>query len=502
MDFTIILFAIGALVLCGILLSLVTLVLVIRGRGATGNSSDLASRIDESSRANQQAVQLISNQLNQRVSEQSDSLSGRLLEQSDSISKRLGEQSDSLSGRLGDQTKALNDRISEQTKALNDRISEQSLTVGNELARNREELSRELLQIRQTMEQRLASIQEENTKKLDEMRVTVDEKLSETLERRFAESFTLISDRLESVQRGLGEMQSLAGSVVDLKNVLTNVKTRGSFGEYQLQALLEDVLAPDQYEVNFAPNPRSQQRVEFAVRLPGGDEPVYLPVDSKFPIENYQRLLEAYDSGDRDEIASAYKILLNQARTSAREIRDKYLNPPRTTDFAVMFVPTEGLYAELLREPGFADDLRGLKVVLAGPTTFYALVSTFQVGFTTLAIEKRTGEIETLLGAVKSEFGKFAGILEKVDKRLEQARQEIGNATRKTTTIQRRLRSITELPLDQSILLLEPGGVDSDDAIVILDEYEALDDEGEALVDDEAMGLDDDDGDGGGAGGG
>jgi len=358
----------------------------------------------------------------------------------------------------------LNDRIAEQTRALNDRIGEQNKTVSEELTRNREALSREFELVRNTMEGRLAAIQQDNTKKLEEMRVTVDEKLSATLERRFTESFNLISQRLESVQRGLGEMQNLASNVVDLKNVLSNVKTRGNFGEYQLQALLEDFFTPDQFEVNFAPNLRSQQRVEFAVRMPGYDEPVYMPIDSKFPIEGYQRLVDAYESGDLEAVNRLHDELVTKALRNARDIRDKYLNPPRTTDFGVMFVPTEGLYAELMREPSFADNLRNLKVLLAGPSTLQALIVSFQVGFSTLAIEKRTSEIEQLLGAVKTEFNSFQAILENIDKRLEQARGEIGKATRKTGRINSRLKSVTGLPLGESTRLLEIGDAEVLDA--------------------------------------
>ena len=414
-----------ALTACGLILMVVILLIMVRRGKAPEILPGIIRQLDEGNRAGQQAVQIVGTQLNER--------------------------------------------IAEQTKTLNDRIAEQSQAVNHELARNREELSREFKQVRETMEARLTAIQQDNAKRLDEMRSTVDEKLAETLERRFTESFTLISQRLESVQRGLGEMQTLAGNVVDLKNVLTNVKTRGNFGEYQLLALLEDVFTPDQFETNFAPNLRSQQRVEFAVKMPGFEEPVYLPIDSKFPIENYQRLLEAYEAGDAAGVASLHTELVNQALRFARDIRDKYLNPPRTTDFGIMFVPTESLYAELMREPGFADRMRSYKTLLAGPSTLQALIVSFQVGFSSLAIEKRTSEIEQLLGAVKTEFGNFQGILESVDKRLEQARGEIAKATRKTGTIQRKLKNVTELPTGESTLLLEAGDEeDTDNAEVVV----------------------------------
>ena len=405
-----------------------------------------------------QAISLVSTQLNERIAEQTKT-----------VNEQLSAQAKTVNEQLGGQTQALNERLAEQAKSATEGQQVQTATLSTELKANREEMSKEFAQVRETMEARLKQIQLDNTTKLDEMRATVDEKLSETLEKRFSESFTLISDRLESVQRGLGEMQQLAGSVTALNNVLANVKTRGNFGEYQLQTLLEDVFTPDQYEVNFAPKPRSQQRVEFAIRMPGkSDDPVWLPIDSKFPIESYQRLLDAYESNDPETMLTERRTLLSRTRRFAMDIRDKYLNPPRTTDFAVMFVPTEGLYAELLREPGFADEmLRSNKVLLAGPSTFMALISSLQVGFSTVAIEKRSSEIEKLLGAVKSDFSSFEKTLEKVDQRLEQARTEIGTATRRSSTIQRRLRDVTGLPADESAELLEAGGVFEDTDIEV-----------------------------------
>ncbi|MCL2632614.1 MAG: DNA recombination protein RmuC [Coriobacteriia bacterium] len=445
--------------------------------------STIQRELGDNNRLNQQATELIGSQLNQRISEQTDSLGSRISTQTDSLDTRVTEQTKALNERLTEHTSQTNERLAEQNKATNQQLIAQNEALNKELARNREELSRELKQVREIMEVRIKELQQENSKKLDEMRATVDEKLSETLEKRFSESFTLISDRLESVQRGLGEMQQLAGNVTDLKNILANVKTRGNFGEYQLKALLEEVFTPDQYEANFAPKPRSQQRVEFAIRMPGrAEEAVFLPIDSKFPLEDYQRLLDAYEQGGSEVIAEQRRLLLARTRRFALDIRDKYINPPRTTDFAVMFVPTEGLYAELLREPGFADNLlRNHKVLLAGPTTFIALVSSLQVGFSTLAIEKRSSEVWKLLSSVKTEFATFQSILERVDKRLEQARSEISTATRKTSTIQSKLKDVAELPAAESALLLEGEiddaldkdyGVDADDVLVVEVEVE------------------------------
>ena len=429
------------------LVLLVGLLLILRSvMDSLRKVADIPRRIEESDQLSAQAIQLVSTQLNERIA----------------------EQTRAINHQQAEQTKALNERLTEQARLSNENQTEQTQAVNTELSRNREEMSKEFRQVRETMESRLKDMQQENTKKLDEMRATVDEKLSATLEKRFSESFTLINERLESVQRGLGEMQILAGNVTDLKNILANVKTRGNFGEYQLQALLEDVFTADQYEINFAPNPRSQHRVEFAIKMPGNSsnsEPVFLPIDSKFPIEDYQRLLDAYDGSDKEAIANQHKQLVNQSKIFARDIRDKYLNPPKTTDFGIMFVPTEGLYAELIREPGFANLLyRDYKVLLAGPSVLQAMLVSYQIGFSTLAIEKRSSEIEQLLGAVKTEFDKFEGILENVDKRLEQARNEIGKATQKSGTIRRKLKSVTELPVTESELLLQ--STDSVDAEV------------------------------------
>ena len=451
------------LVIAIVVLLIVLIVLVIRRYSGQA----LERQLQENSRLNQQVTELVGTQLNQRISEQTDSLGQQLAEQTRSTNEQLAEQARNTNEHLASQNQTLNDRITEQTKATNERLTEQNAALTSELARNREELSRELKQVRETMEARLGAIQQDNSKKLDEMRAVVDEKLSETLQQRFSESFTLISERLESVQKGLGEMQVLAGNVTDLKNILANVKTRGNFGEYQLQTLLEDILAPDQYEQNFAPKPRSQQRVEFAVRLPMEGEPVYMPIDSKFPIEDYQRLLDAYDQADSALIDSTYKDLVSKALRFARDIRDKYLNPPRTTDYAIMFVPTEGLYGELVRKPGLLDELRKQRVMLAGPNNLQAMLVNFQIGFSSIAIGQRAGEIEKLLSAVKTEFGSFHSILEKVDQRLVQARTEIEKATKKTSKIQSRLRGVTELPASESALLLESADASESEAEII-----------------------------------
>lgn len=312
-------------------------------------------------------------------------------------------------------------------------------------------------QLRQSVETRLGAIQADNAVKLEEMRKTVDEKLHATLEQRLGDSFKLVSERLELVHKGLGEMQTLAAGVGDLKKVLTNVKTRGTWGEVQLEALLDQMLTADQFDKNVATRPRSNERVEFAIRLPGqgsgADDrrPVWLPIDAKFPIEDYQRLVDAQERADSAALETAAKALEVRLRDEARKIRDKYVEPPYTTDFAVLYLPTEGLYAEALRRPGLAESLqRECRVTLAGPTTLAALLNSLQMGFRTLAIEQRSSEVWSVLGAVKTEFGKFGEALESTRKKLEQATKSIESAGVRTRQIERKLKGVEALPVTEA----------------------------------------------------
>jgi DNA recombination protein RmuC len=314
--------------------------------------------------------------------------------------------------------------------------------------------------LRESVEERLRLIQEDNARKLEQMRATVDEKLHDTLERRLGESFKLVSERLELVQKGLGEMQSLASGVGDLKKVLTNVKTRGTFGEIQLGSLLEQILAPGQYDSNVETRAASGQRVEFALKLPGRDGTaeglVWLPLDAKFPQEDYLRLVEAQEAGDALSAAEASRQLDKAVREMAKTIRDKYLDPPHTTDFGVMFLPTEGLYAEVLRRPGLFEALqRDYKVVITGPTTLAALLNSLQMGFRTLAIEKRSSEVWNMLGAVRTEFSKFGIVLEKTRKKIQEAGNHIEQAATRSRVIERKLRDVQGLPADESAAVLE-----------------------------------------------
>jgi DNA recombination protein RmuC len=317
---------------------------------------------------------------------------------------------------------------------------------------------RRLMEVRNTVEARLSALAADNEKKLEQMRQTVDEKLHATLEQRLGESFKQVADRLEQVHRGLGEMQTLAQGVGDLKRVLTNVKTRGVFGETQLAALLEQVFTPEQYDVNVATVPGSRERVEFAIRLPGkGDEgaPVWLPLDAKFPREDYERLLAAQDDADREAAEAAAKALELRIREEARSIAAKYVAPPHTTDFAVLFVPTEGLYAELLRRPGLTEALqREHRVVLAGPTTLLAMLNSLQMGFRTLALEKRSSEVWKVLGAVKTEFGKFGEVLARVKDQTQTVLNTLDKAETRTRQMSRALSTVEALPENQASSLL------------------------------------------------
>jgi len=310
--------------------------------------------------------------------------------------------------------------------------------------------------LRNTLDAQLTSLQETNEKKLDQMRQTVDEKLQNTLEKRLAESFKIVSERLEAVQRGLGEMQSLATGVGDLKRVLTNVKARGTWGEVQLGALLEQILTPDQYAKNVQTREGSRETVEYAIRLPGaGNDPraavCWLPIDSKFPQEDYLRLVSAADAADLDAVEKATAGLTRAVRSSAKEIAGKYLDPPGTTDFAIMFLPTEGLYAEILRQPGLMEKLQQTsRVVVAGPTTLSAILSSLRMGFRTLAIEKRSSEAWNVLAAVKTEFGKFGDVLAKVKNQLDAASNTIDQTGVRTRAMKRKLREVEQLPTDAS----------------------------------------------------
>lgn len=384
---------------------------------------------------------------------------------------------DEFSRNRDESHRSLKDNREELTgslKSFEEKFS-QNVKDFNELQRQKfEDLVKRQEGIRKEVEDKLKEIREDNSKKLEEMRKTVDEKLQESVEKRFNESFKLISDRLEQVHKGLGEMQSLASGVGDLKRVLTNVKTRGNLGEIQLGAILEQILSPEQYEQNAAVKDGSQERVEFVIKLPGknnDNRSLLLPIDSKFPNEDYQRLIETYENlaninpKDAEAIAKQFE---NSVKKSARDIKDKYINPPVTTDFAIMFVPTEGLYAEILRRTGLFEYLqRDLKITVVGPTNLVAFLSSLQMGFKTLAIEKRSSEVWEILGAVKTEFGNFGNVLEKTKKKLQEAANVIDKAGVRSRAIERKLRTVQELPQEETIALLgESIEIEEDNEIV------------------------------------
>ena len=358
--------------------------------------------------------------------------------------------------------RALREEIAGGQKATTESLVN---TLGELRAGQAERLERiegRVNELTKTVNERLREIRESNEKKLEQMRATVDEKLQTTLEKRIGESFKRVSENLEAVYKGLGEMRSLADGVGDLRRVLTNVKTRGTWGEIQLGTILEQIMTESQYARNVATRPGSGERVEYAIRLPGPeDDParvVWMPIDAKFPQEDYLRLVEASEAGDAEAVRQSLAALSRSVLTSAKEIRDKYLEPPHTTDFAIMFLPTEGLYAEVLRQGGLVDQLqRECRVVVAGPTTLAAILSSLRMGFRTLAIEKRSSEVWKILSAVKTEFGKFGNVLEKLGKQLDTAKKTVDETGRRTRAMGRRLRGVEELPEGETTQLLGLG---------------------------------------------
>ena len=375
--------------------------------------------------------------------------------------EELSNSFKNLSDTLQNSFKDTKDDLSKSLKSFEDRFTS-NIKEFNEVQRQKfDDLAHKLEKIRETVEINLQKIQDQNSKKLDEIRGTVDEKLQSTLEKRFNESFNVISNRLDQVHQGLGEMQKLAAGVGDLKKVLTNVKTRGNLGEIQLGNILEQIFSVEQYTKNSIVKPGSLERVEYTIKLPGrnaDNTPLLLPIDSKFPNEDYQRLVEAYENLtnlSQKEIEDVNKQFEFSIKKNAKDIRDKYINPPITTDFAIMFVPTEGLYAEILRRTGLFEFLqREYRVTVVGPTNLVAFLSSLQMGFRTLAIEKRSSEVWQILGAVKTQFGDFGKILEKTKKKLQEVTNVIEDAGTKSRVIERKLRTVQELPSEESIMLI------------------------------------------------
>ena len=398
---------------------------------------------DSLTEANKQGAEL-EEKLRSELSRQQQAFISTVAENSRTSDQRM----DMLSARLD---------IFDQSQDI--RIHRIVSTLDNKLTSNDEKTE----QLRTTLASGIEKLQKENSEKLEQMRVTVDEKLHETLNKRLGESFSVVNERLEQVYKGLGEMQTLANGVGDLKRVLTNVKTRGIWGEIQLGNLISQIMTPEQYEENVQIVPGSQERVEFAIRLPGTDtnQPVYLPIDSKFPMEAYERLQTASEAGDAEALAAATQQLQTAIRNEAKRISKKYIAPPYSTDFAVMFLATEGLYAEALRSRGLMEEVqREQRVLIAGPSTLSALLNSLQVGFRTLAIEQRSADVWLLLGSVKAEFGRFADLLEQTQQRLRQAGETIEKAAARTRAINRRLREVDTLGTPQNNGLLsddQPG---------------------------------------------
>lgn len=425
--------------------------------------SELAGHVKTLTDSNQTTLDRIRNTLDSRIRELQEGNDKKLGDIRVEVNAGLKAASDSVSTVLQQTGVAQREKLDGMTQQL-----------GELAVRNQESLEA----VRTALDARVKEMQDNNEKKLEEMRRTVDEKLHDTLEKRLGDSFKLVSDRLESVHRGLGEMQNLASGVGDLKRVLTNVKTRGTWAEVQLGAILEQMLTPEQFARNVCVREGSAERVEFAIRLPGPkDDPdrcIWLPIDSKFLNEDYTRLQSAAESGDPAATQAAADALLRALRVAARDIHDKYVNPPATTDFAIMFLATEGLYAEALRQPAFVEELlQKYRVVIAGPTTVSAILSSLRMGFQTLAVEQRAAEVWRVLGGVKTEFGKFGTWLGKVQRQLQTATKTIEETGTRTRAMERRLRSVEQLGPAESATILRLPGIPAIDSTEETDGLEA-----------------------------
>jgi DNA recombination protein RmuC len=430
--------------------------LVFRRTGSDSLERNLRNDVQDSARATRQELTTTLATFQQTLLSQSSDVARTQNEQIDSFRTQLA----TMQQRIGDDTRAARDAQDAALHRFGQAQAEQLRTLADAN-------DKRMGEVRQAVEAKLTSIQADNAQKLEQMRATVDEKLSATLEQRLGESFKQVAERLEQVHKGLGEMQTLARDVGSLNRVLTNVKTRGSFGEVQLEALLADVFTTEQYGRNVATVPGSNERVEFAIRLPGRDDGsgvVWLPIDAKFPREDYERLLDAQERADKDAVETFARAIENRLKLEARTIREKYIAAPHTTDFGILFVPTEGLYAEALRRPGLVDALqREHRVVLAGPTTLLAILNSLQMGFRTLALEKRSAEVWQVLGAVKTEFMKFGDVLARTKKQLEAASNTIEQAQTRTRVMDRTLRSVESMPTREAQGLLGMAANEDDE---------------------------------------
>jgi DNA recombination protein RmuC len=439
------------------LLQLVLLVLLLRSRAGTdprAHAQELAQQ--EAQRQEllarlQSSSERVERELRREVQESARSGRQELAQNLATFQQSLVQQTAEATRTQNTQIDAFGQQLALLQKTLSD-------TLANQLSALSESNARRMAEVRQTLEAQLAQLQTTNSAKLDEMRATVDEKLQTTLQARLGESFKQVAERLEQVHKGLGEMQSLAQGVGDLKHLLTNVKTRGMFGEAQLASLLEQVFVPDQYATQVATRPGSKNVVDFAIKLPGksdNGEPLWLPIDAKFPNEDYERLLDAQGRADAAAAEAAGKALEMRIRLEAKSISEKYVEPPHTTDFAILFLPTEGLYAEVLRRPGLMEALqREHRITLAGPTTLLAMLSSLQMGFRTLALEKRSSEVWQVLGAVKTEFSKFGDVLAKVKSQTETVLKTLDSAEVRSRAMGRALKKVEALPDTQAQALL------------------------------------------------
>lgn len=454
-----------------LLVALVT-VLLIRSRSS---SHDVLAQLAQMQQREEASSQRLERELRDVVAQSARDLRSETASRMNELQTGLVTQLNSAASLQATQLGGFSQQIARMgvaaeaaSRANREEAAQQLQVFGGGIQQQLADLTRaiqlNLGEIRTTLNAQLATLQQGNEAKLDQMRATVEEKLQSTLEARLTESFRQVSERLEQVHRGLGEMQGLAQGVGDLKRVLTNVKSRGTYGEVQLAALLEQVLTADQYAANVATRPGSRDLVEFAVRMPGrepGGAPLWLPIDAKFPVEDYERLLAAQEAADLPAMDAAAGALELRIRTEARKIRDKYVEPPHTTDFAILFLPTEGLFAEVLRRPGLSEALnREQRVVVAGPTTLFALLNSLQMGFRTLAIEQRSAEVRELLGAVKTEFGRFGEWIGKVRDQVATVSRTLEAADTRTRAMARKLREVEALPAERSAQLLPPSSED------------------------------------------
>lgn len=425
---------------------------------------ELRTQLQTNAQATRQELGGNFSQLQQTLAAQLTSVATLQNQQIDGFAQQLFKLNQTNAQQLDGMRQTMNQQAQVNREEQAASLQRFGDTLNQTLSTLTESNAQRMAEVRATLEAKIKDLQLDNGNRLEEMRKTVDEKLHATLEQRLGESFKLVSDRLEKVHQGLGEMQQLAIGVGDLKRVLTNVKTRGTWGEVQLEMLLEQVLTPEQYAKNVETVPNSGERVEFAIKLPGNDDggtPVWMPIDAKFPKEQYERLADAADRADVDGVAAASRELERAVRNEAKTIAEKYLSPPLTTDFAILFLPTEGLYAEVMRRPGLSDELqRSLRVSIAGPSTLSALLNSLQMGFRTLALEKRSSEVWQVLGAVKTEFGKFGDVLAATKNTLERAAKNIEQAETRTRQMSRKLKSVEALPSDTAQKLLGTSDAD------------------------------------------